>query len=142
MDLRTYCSPRGRTKQLACTLQVSASLVTQWCGGKPVAAERCYAIEQATGGAVRRWDLRPNDWWSIWPELVKAKGAPVPPDLVTPSPRQAAAIAEHPTAAREPIPGLVVRYGDDRECDRAGSPRALRETILRSMDRVQSKERA
>lgn len=50
-------------------------------------AERCYPIERHTGGAVRRWDLRPTDWWEIWPELIKAKGAPAVPDLLTPPPR-------------------------------------------------------
>lgn len=27
----------------------------------------------------RRWDLRPMDWWRIWPELVEAPGAPAVP---------------------------------------------------------------
>ena len=40
--------------------------------------DRCTAIEQATAGAVRRWDLRPDDWHLIWPELIGAKGAPRP----------------------------------------------------------------
>jgi len=31
-------------------------------------------IEKAT--AWRRWDLRPDDWYRIWPELVGAVGAP------------------------------------------------------------------
>ncbi len=29
----------------------------------------CVAIEKATGGAVSRKDLRPDDWHLIWPEL-------------------------------------------------------------------------
>jgi len=29
----------------------------------------CSAIERATNGAVTRQDLRPHDWWLIWPEL-------------------------------------------------------------------------
>jgi DNA-binding transcriptional regulator YdaS (Cro superfamily) len=36
----------------------------------------CAAIEAHTGGEVRRWDLRPNDWHRIWPELIGAAGAP------------------------------------------------------------------
>jgi len=39
-------------------------------------AENCVAIEKATKGVVRRWDLRPDDWHRIWPELIKSKGAP------------------------------------------------------------------
>jgi len=31
----------------------------------------CVAIERATGGVVTRKDLRPDDWWKIWPELVE-----------------------------------------------------------------------
>jgi DNA-binding transcriptional regulator YdaS (Cro superfamily) len=34
------------------------------------------AIERATRLAVRRWDLRPDDWHRIWPELIGADGAP------------------------------------------------------------------
>ena len=39
---------------------------------------RCAELEQATGGAVARWDMRPDDWHLIWPELVGAAGAPIP----------------------------------------------------------------
>lgn len=64
---------------MAVALGVSGSLVTQWAGGKPVSAERCVPIERATAGAVRRWDLRPDDWHRIWPELIGAEGAPEAP---------------------------------------------------------------
>lgn len=72
MDLSQYVkAQRGRVSELAQVMQVSASLVTQWAGGtKPVSAERCALVERATGGQVTRRDLRPNDWWLIWPELV------------------------------------------------------------------------
>ena len=46
-------------------------------GGVP--PEECFAIEQASGREVMRWDLRPNDWWRIWPELIGKKGAPAVP---------------------------------------------------------------
>ena len=36
-------------------------------------------LEQFTAGAVRRWDLRPNDWSKIWPELIGIDGAPPVP---------------------------------------------------------------
>ena len=42
--------------------------------GYPLAA----SIERETAGAVRRWDLRPNDWHVVWPELIEAEGAPNP----------------------------------------------------------------
>lgn len=35
-------------------------------------------IERATDGAVRRWELRPDDWHRIWPELLGVDGAPTP----------------------------------------------------------------
>ncbi len=41
-----------------------------------------------TGREVAEWELRPADWYLIWPELIGAEGAP---DLVAPIP--AASIA-------------------------------------------------
>lgn len=31
--------------------------------------EHCLSIEQATDGKVTRQELRPNDFWRIWPDL-------------------------------------------------------------------------
>lgn len=42
--------------------------------------ESATAIERATGGAVKRWDLRPKDWHLIWPELIGTEGAPATPE--------------------------------------------------------------
>ena len=42
--------------------------------------QHCAAIEQATDRVVMRWDLRPDDWWKIWPELIGKKGAPAVPE--------------------------------------------------------------
>lgn len=44
--------------------------------GKSCGAALAVAIEQATDGAVCRRDLRPDDWWRIWPELIGADGTP------------------------------------------------------------------
>lgn len=38
-------------------------------------------LESASSGSIRRWDLRPDDWHMIWPELVGTEGAPSIPDL-------------------------------------------------------------
>lgn len=78
MELKTYVGEkRGRGAALAFALGVNPVMVSQWASGiKPVPAERCAALELATDGAVRRWDLRPNDWYLIWPELVNTDGAP------------------------------------------------------------------
>ncbi|KWO62587.1 transcriptional regulator [Burkholderia territorii] len=75
MDLPTYLADR-KTSQAAFArlLGVSQGLVYQWIKGhRPISPERCVEIEKATGGAVARPDLRPDDWHLIWPELVHQK---------------------------------------------------------------------
>ncbi|MDW3682964.1 helix-turn-helix domain-containing protein [Cupriavidus sp. CV2] len=60
----------GGKAALARLVGVKPPTVQQWASGaRPVAIERCVAIEQATKGAVTRKALRPNDWHLIWPEL-------------------------------------------------------------------------
>jgi DNA-binding transcriptional regulator YdaS (Cro superfamily) len=80
-------APRGTAAAIARSLGVHPVMVSQWASGlKEVPAERCTAIEQATASKVRRWDLRPDDWHRIWPELIDADGAPeVPPAPVPPA---------------------------------------------------------
>ncbi len=73
MDLKTYLSngDRGLASQLAATLGVSASYLSQMVNGSSaISAERAVDIEQATNGKVTRKDLRPDDWQKIWPELI------------------------------------------------------------------------
>lgn len=79
MNLSDYVkAERGRGAAVALRVGVHPVMVSQWASGvKPVPAERCAAVEQATAGAVTRRDLRPNDWWRIWPELVTAEH-PIP----------------------------------------------------------------
>jgi DNA-binding transcriptional regulator YdaS (Cro superfamily) len=36
----------------------------------------CVRIERDSELELRRWDLRPNDWHLIWPELIDTAGAP------------------------------------------------------------------
>lgn len=38
--------------------------------------EYCAVLEAATNGLVTRRELRPDDWWKIWPELVDADHPP------------------------------------------------------------------
>lgn len=54
---------------------VTSPSVTQW-RQRGVPIERCVQIERATAGAVMRWDLRPDDWRDIWPELAERPDAP------------------------------------------------------------------
>ena len=44
---------------------------------KPPAPETCVLIERNSGGKVRRWHTRPNDWDRIWPELIGVHGSPI-----------------------------------------------------------------
>lgn len=37
-------------------------------------------LERETNQMVRRWDLIPDDWWWIYPELVGKQGAPEVPE--------------------------------------------------------------
>lgn len=56
----------------------SLQTISNWIArGVPV--HRCAAVEIAVDGAVMRWDLRPDDWHLIWPELIGTKGAPSVP---------------------------------------------------------------
>lgn len=71
----------GGVGKLAAALGVGQPVVSNWKSrGTTPDAAHCVAIESATRGQVRRQDLRPDDWRLIWPELVKAKGAPKPAD--------------------------------------------------------------
>ena len=73
----TACTAVGGPAELARQLSVTVGAVHQWRHGtRPVPVERVVQIEQLTGGAVRRWDLRPASWHRIWPELIGAPGAP------------------------------------------------------------------
>ena len=60
----------GGVGKLANALGVTQPLVSNWRtrGTKP-GAIYCVAIERATGGKVTRKDLRPDDWFLIWPEM-------------------------------------------------------------------------
>lgn len=52
--------------QLAAEVGVSPAFVSQWRSGyRQVPAERCPAIERATGGAVKCEDLRPDVDWAV-----------------------------------------------------------------------------
>jgi len=78
MKLAEYVDQaHGRQTELARSLGVDPQLVWQWSREvREVPMPRCAPIELATGGAVRRWDLRPTDWHINWPELVGTAGAP------------------------------------------------------------------
>lgn len=52
--------------------------VRQWqhgYSGRIPSPENCLSIEKATKGKVTRQELRPNDFWLIWPDLKAPKKA-------------------------------------------------------------------
>jgi DNA-binding transcriptional regulator YdaS (Cro superfamily) len=73
MNLKTYISVGyGKAMELASELGIHPSYLSQMINGdRAISPERCVAIEKATNGAVTRKDLRPNDFWKIWPDLSK-----------------------------------------------------------------------
>ncbi|BCF96603.1 hypothetical protein PPGU19_011720 [Paraburkholderia sp. PGU19] len=74
----------GGYKALADILGVTKGAVHQWMAAdRRVPIEHCTPIEQATGGVVTRQMLRPDDWQSIWPELIEP-GRPDASDDVQP----------------------------------------------------------
>jgi DNA-binding transcriptional regulator YdaS (Cro superfamily) len=82
MKLSEYFDQEGRgaASRLANSIGAYPSDVSDWASGnRPVPIPQCVSIEQATEGAVKRWDLRPDDWHLIWPELIGKKGAPEVP---------------------------------------------------------------
>lgn len=60
--IRAYIKKHGLSQQeFASQLGVSQGMVWQWLNGRSrITAERAKQIEQATGGYIKRRDLRPD----------------------------------------------------------------------------------
>lgn len=72
MELKEHFTEEGRGAVTRLARQIGAPIpdVYRWAKGeRPVPVGRCLAIETATSGAVTRQDLRPDDYWLIWPDL-------------------------------------------------------------------------
>jgi DNA-binding transcriptional regulator YdaS (Cro superfamily) len=68
----------GGLTSLANSMAVPPQVVVNWrARGVPLA--HCAELETVTGGAVRRWEMRPDDWHKVWPELIGTDGAPAVP---------------------------------------------------------------
>jgi DNA-binding transcriptional regulator YdaS (Cro superfamily) len=76
--------------KLAAILGVTAQAISNWKSDRGVPIDRCVAIEVACDGVVRRWDLRPADWFKHWPELIGTEGAPKVPAKASAAERTAA----------------------------------------------------
>lgn len=59
----------GSQAALAHACGVSQPAVCKWLKGRVITPENAAAVERATNGLVTRRDLRPDDYWLIWPEL-------------------------------------------------------------------------
>ena len=60
----------GGPAKVAVLLGVSTQAVCFWRDElRKFPIEYCLAIESATNGAVTRQDIRPDDYWLIWPDL-------------------------------------------------------------------------
>lgn len=86
MDLKTYLNSPGsltvselRSRMAALGYPIKdVAQLRQWqhaYSGRRPSPENCAGIEAATGGKVTRRDLRPDDWFLIWPELKEAEHA-------------------------------------------------------------------
>ena len=84
MNLADYLSEPGAPSMAAFArdLGLNPDQVRQWRhahDNRQPSPANCVDIERLTNRAVMRWDLRPDDWWKIWPELVGLEGAPAVP---------------------------------------------------------------
>ena len=67
----------GSRVALAEALDVTPGRISQWATGPDQVPHRhAVKIEELTGGAVKRWDLCPDDWHLMWPELRTLPNAP------------------------------------------------------------------
>ena len=95
IDIAVGCL--GGVGKLAAAIGVSQAAVSNWrARGSSPDAIHCTAIERATGGAVTRRDLRPDDWVQIWPELAESE------------PNQASTLAGTAQAAIKPVAGAAL----------------------------------
>jgi len=87
MDLKTFISGKSTpdrddfAKRCGTTRGVLQNIMY---GLRPCNPELAVSIDRESGGLVRRWDLRPEDWHRIWPELIGADGAPPASEEVEP----------------------------------------------------------
>lgn len=84
MDLKTYLKslPDDAAREafaVACDTTFGHMRNCMYPKGKQLSPASSVLVERLSGQKVMRWDLRPDDWWKIWPELIRRKGAPAIP---------------------------------------------------------------
>ena len=85
MDLKTYLKslPDDGAREafaLSCDTTFGHMRNCMYPKGKRLSPASSVLAERLSGQKVMRWDLRPDDWWRIWPELRGRKGSPAVPD--------------------------------------------------------------
>jgi DNA-binding transcriptional regulator YdaS (Cro superfamily) len=79
MELKTYLTSlsKDQLEELASMARVTPGhLRNVKYGERECSPELACAVELFAGGAVRRWECRPADWYRIWTELIGADGSP------------------------------------------------------------------
>jgi DNA-binding transcriptional regulator YdaS (Cro superfamily) len=73
-------TPQDRQRIAAKVGEIHASSILQaMTGARDLSPKECVRVERESGKELMRWDLRPKDWFLIWPELIGKKGAPAVP---------------------------------------------------------------
>ena len=82
MDARTLIDRLGGTNAVAALVGVKPPSVSEWKSAGRIPDDKLIRLAPALHslGVVARWDLRPDDWHRIWPELVGMDGAPPVPE--------------------------------------------------------------
>ena len=77
MNLKDYITAQhGNATRLAKELEIPLSYLSQMSTGeRAVSPEKAFSISKLTDGAVTRQELRPTDFWKIWPDLEHLKPA-------------------------------------------------------------------
>jgi DNA-binding transcriptional regulator YdaS (Cro superfamily) len=89
MNLNKYLESEGHLTVSELRTLIGAksdAQIRQWQHGyadRRPGPENCLSIERATNGEVTRQDLRPDDYWLIWPDLPAPKQA-IAPATTTP----------------------------------------------------------
>ena len=71
MKLKQYLDEKGpQTRaELQDLLGIKKSYLSQLASGRAlISPTRCHVIKKFTGGVVDLPDLRPDDWFQIWPD--------------------------------------------------------------------------
>ena len=76
MKLRAYLDqlPRGAITVFAANVGITPVYLSQLAAGqdgREPSPELCLVIWRASDGSVTREDLRPDDYWLIWPDLIE-----------------------------------------------------------------------